>query len=846
MFLLEGNSGTGKTTTISHFIQWAIDSNLFHSIALAAPTHKAIKVLKEMCPPKIRGSIQFMTLHSMLGLKHEITKDGKEVFVRDKKVMTKFPFFDLVIVDESSMIADQLFEEMEEQNYRKMKVLFVGDGNQINPVNHIMSIPMTDSKRKEYNIGHLHLSRIVRQAEGNPIIRYSQEVIHNTFKFQPGQKEMVGETGVVMLSETQVKVMQQLITYYFGSSKFDENADFCKIIAWRNLTVNFYNKYVRNAKYGLKANKIVLDEKLIVDKPIKNEDGDNVLFNTNEDLVVKTLEIKEKQLFDKTSWKYYDCLVAGADRAENIHILHESEETKFSEVLRKMSKAAINETDPVKRVNKWRDYFSFQENFASVKYSYAVTAHNCISEDMKIFIKDRGVIPIKDANVGDFVKNSYGFDKILNKFDSGLKPELLVKTINGYELKCSKDHKILTVDNGKFIFKTLENLNINDYVCLDRQRVSLDDKDDTISPLMGWYLGLLVGDGNYSGNYKKAIHRIELSANGADGEIENMLKPLEEEYKHFDLKLNRYKGCYCHRLQRDSYVIRFIIDNKRFRDYLEDTLGLKRHVAKQFKYTPAIIWKSSLKIQAEYIKGLMDSDGSISKRHRIIRFVNKSKNVIDELAFLLLLQGIVSSITISTKGYYTLSITGTSMKIYAERIGFGLSRKQKFLNKNIYDEGKTNNDNIPFKCEIKKQLRTDFKYLCSAEDPYMCTIFNQFKYFSYKHLQKCMEKYTEYNNMYKLEKQIPPLFEELTRKNYYFDRIESITPSELNIQMYDLEIENNHEFTCNGVVVHNSQGSTYDNVFVMHSDIMLNSNVDERQRILYTAMTRPRNMLYIV
>jgi hypothetical protein len=376
LFLLEGAAGTGKTTTLGQFVEWASNnSKNAHSICMASPTHKALKVMKEMCPDTVKSSITFSTVHSMLGLKHEITKDGKEIFVRDKNIMTKFPFYDLVIVDESSMIDNQLFYEMEEQNYRKKKVLFIGDSNQINPINHSISIPMSEEKRKQYNIGHFRLNTIVRQAENNPIIKYSQTVINREFQFSPGTKEMVDESGVVMMSDTQQNVFLQLLDYYFKSEDFDKDANYCKIIAWRNVTVDYYNKLVRKIKYGPKAMKIVLDEKLIVDRPIKSDDGTFAMFNTNDDLVVESLDIKSKKMYDK-DWTYYSCVVSGSDSTENISILHESEEIAFQKKLKEFSSAAKEEKDNPKRLKLWREYFKLVESFANVKYNYAVTAHN--------------------------------------------------------------------------------------------------------------------------------------------------------------------------------------------------------------------------------------------------------------------------------------------------------------------------------------------------------------------------------------------------------------------------------------------------------------------------------------
>jgi DNA polymerase III delta prime subunit len=377
MYLLEGAAGTGKTTTLSQFVEWADSNNRAFSICMCSPTHKALRVIKDMCPHSVKNKITFSTLHSMLGLKHEITKDGKEIFVPDRKMASKFPFFDLVIVDESSMIDNQLFNEMENQNANKTKILFIGDSNQINPVNHSISIPMSPEKREKYKIGYSRLNKIVRQAENNPIIKYSQSVIHDSFSFDPGTKDMIDETGVLMISTSQQDVILYLLKYYFKSEKFDEDANYCKIVAWRNATVDAYNKTVRALKYGRSAEKIVLNEKLIVDRPIKGDTGDKTIFNTNDDLVVDSLEVKEKKIFN-TSWMYYDCTVFGGgdNRMENIHILHESEESKYKKALDGIAKEAKDETDPSKRIRKWKDFFSFQENFAQVKYNYSITAHN--------------------------------------------------------------------------------------------------------------------------------------------------------------------------------------------------------------------------------------------------------------------------------------------------------------------------------------------------------------------------------------------------------------------------------------------------------------------------------------
>lgn len=375
MVLLEGPAGSGKTTVITEFIHWLQTEAVFGHVAMVAPTNKAVKVLKEMCDSTSKDQIEFCSLHSLLGLKHKITKDGKEVYERDDKTISKLYLYDVVVIDEASMVSDQLFNELEDQNYRGVKIVFVGDRNQINPVNHEHAIPMLDDKRELFKISHFELTEIVRQAKDNPIIKYSQKIIKDDFNFKIGTKEMVDQSGIVMLNRNDMDVLKELYKYYFCNETFDNNANHCKVVAWRNATVDRYNDLIRFMKYG-KVGRIVKNEKLIVDKPVKGESDDVIVFTTNEDLIVKTCSVQTKKLYD-IEFQFYDCDVVGDENElQNIHILHEKSSAKYTQLLKKLADDAKNEKESFKKVEKWKKYFGFIDNFAQVKYNYAITCHS--------------------------------------------------------------------------------------------------------------------------------------------------------------------------------------------------------------------------------------------------------------------------------------------------------------------------------------------------------------------------------------------------------------------------------------------------------------------------------------
>lgn len=827
--LFEGAAGVGKTTLISFLIEELINNALFGNICCVSPTHKALKVMRNMCH-KNQDKIGFSTLHSLLGLKCKITKEGKEVFERDRNGISKLTMYDFLIIDEASMIADELFQELHDQNYKGIKVLFVGDGNQINPINHTHSIPMLEEQRKLYEISHYKLNTVVRQAANNPIIKYSQKVLKDEFEFINGTKEIVDNSGVVMISTAQMDVLNGLMKHYFCSKEFDDNADYCRVIAWRNATVERFNHTIRKMKYGPKATKIVLNEKLIVDRPIKTgDDNTEVLFHTNEDLVVRDIQETTKSLYG-VQFKIYRTFVSGDETQDYIDIIHERFEGMYNQMLKKFADDANSERDIGKRISHWKKYFSFIDNFAQIKYGYCQTVHTCINSNEMINVKNKGLIYIKDVVENDFVLNNTKYSKVLKKINTGFKKEFLLTTNNGYSLRCSAEHPILTVDSNEFIFKKLSELKITDTICINRNFFNNEIKD-CISPLMGWYLGLMVGDGNYSGNYHKSINRGEITTIKTDYDDYTVLRDLELEFEPYNLKVNIY-----HPPNRN--VIRIVCDNKLFRDYLE-SLGLKRGAKKQYKTTPSVIFQSSPPIQKQYLKGLFDSDGSVSKKVASIRFVNKSEKLVDEMMLLLLNFGIISKKTVNKRGYFTLAISGPSFALYRKYIGFNIKRKQQLLDSYVYKFSKTNNDNIPFKNKIKDILHRDWKFLCSAKDKKLCRLFNSSKNLSYDHLSIIIERYK------KLNIPVDSFIDELNNKHFFYDSIKSIIDTEKETEMFDITVENEHMFSCNGIEVHNCQGSTYENAFVFLNDINANWKEEERKRILYTAITRPKKMLYI-
>jgi Mimiviridae putative DNA helicase len=173
-FCFQGYAGTGKTTTIVELVSYLIRNNYIQSVAFTAPTNKAVNVIKNKFRPHLRAlvkamfekdlesnfcfddeigflelknvKISFLTIHKLLNFKTDYSVTGDMIFVRDSSSSSLIPDFELVMIDECSMInmdmIDSIFQEIRlVQNMRskgfkrRAKIMFTGDPAQLPPVN---------------------------------------------------------------------------------------------------------------------------------------------------------------------------------------------------------------------------------------------------------------------------------------------------------------------------------------------------------------------------------------------------------------------------------------------------------------------------------------------------------------------------------------------------------------------------------------------------------------------------------------------------------------------------------------------------------------------------------------
>ncbi len=393
--LIKGEAGTGKTYIVQRILEHLIYKG-YGNVGMLAPTGQAVKVCKENSDFYSKH-LGYATLHSAFSLIPKY-KEDELIFVKRKNARGLATKVKALFVDEVSQIENSLFKMLVEKVAEGMKVVLIGDEHQIPPINSSVSIPFSNKGINDYSIEILTMQKPIRQSEGNPIL----DEAHYAAKSQKTRQKYEISDDIVNDNNESVKYMREdedeiyeTLAYYFTSDLFKNDPYYIRVLAWKNKTVDYWNRVIRSLLYTdkyPKYGKIVKGELLLSRKPlmIKDEQGkDQMLFSTNEQLTVIDFSI-QKYTVDKSSGefiKFYETLVyfydgRGVKVETTINIIHEKYEEKFQQILTLLSEYAKSLVG-ISASKAWRQFWDFKEVFLETNYAYAQTVHTAQGTTLK-------------------------------------------------------------------------------------------------------------------------------------------------------------------------------------------------------------------------------------------------------------------------------------------------------------------------------------------------------------------------------------------------------------------------------------------------------------------------------
>lgn len=381
--LLQGKPGTGKTFVLKELLK-----KYKYRAVCTAPTNKATKVLADMLTSDSYKP-DCCTIFKLLNLTMSSDGEVKELKIPNKEV--DISRFSLVIIDEAFMINSQLKEVLDDVlDKQNIKLLFIGDEYQLPPIGEPISaikeyfndgsnpsIMLHEVMRHSGNI--LECVNEIRQAINFPMA-YKLPFLQ---KFKQADELEAGVTVIPMrdfLSNIQVLARD---TDEFIIPKA------AKVIAWRNATVNSFNKEIRKILFPNTyfKNTWEVGDRVTVTEPAKNLEG-KIMATVDEEGTIQGVAYGRHMFLEGIN-------------IYSINVLMDDNLIKTFTIVADDSLEIFNNILSAKRLSArqnsklWKEYWGIHEAVHYIKHSYAITAHRAQGSTYnKVF-----------CNLGDILSN---------------------------------------------------------------------------------------------------------------------------------------------------------------------------------------------------------------------------------------------------------------------------------------------------------------------------------------------------------------------------------------------------------------------------------------------------------
>ena len=415
--VLYGAAGTGKTSLINVLLDELdkdADSPVYYC---TAPTNKAVDVIAERT-----GRDFDRTIYSLLGLTLMDFTDGRPKLKKENE--SQLQKYDLVIVDEASMVSMALLAEMQRQLqiYTSIRVIYVGDRCQIPPVDDanngllesiIFQLPW-----------QVELTKVMRTASENPILgavtAMRADMKSPVDLFEHETKVAPDGTGIYFY-DLQRPFMSKMLSY-FGTEEFKADSSYAMAVAYTNAAVDAINAEVRKVLYPDCPRQYEVGEEVRVVKTYGNNiirgkaSYFTVLFNVEERLRIMSIEDTEDPAYHikcykvevspivrrKTTSSKVTAYIVSPEGMNDYIVLKEKLATEARMKAEQLNTHGHHVYTPREA---WKDYSTFTKFYLWCGYIYALTAHKSQGSTIEnVFVVERNINRIAEDELRNKLK----------------------------------------------------------------------------------------------------------------------------------------------------------------------------------------------------------------------------------------------------------------------------------------------------------------------------------------------------------------------------------------------------------------------------------------------------------
>lgn len=307
------------------------------------------------------------------------------------------------------------------------------------------------------------------------------------------------------------------------------------------------------------------------------------------------------------------------------------------------------------------------------------------------------------------------------------------------------------------------------------------------SPELMELYGFLCGDGNIDKDGLK---------------ITNIDRELKQRIRYLFKRVFRADTC-------EFISTRIDCNSKVLRSFFVGVFGFPTIKKSRTIPLPDFVFNCTDKEISSFIMGLFDCDAHVSRDKSEISIALASKDLIEQLAHLLLRFGIVGRYSEKMnyaanteqkimRRYYSLSFSGLgNLRLYAKHIGFNCRHKNERLNRHLLGKDNTNVDVIP--CgKLLKRVRTESGVALSRKIHKKLWSYESGKINPSEAKLKEIIKILEHNRIDTKK------LRDLAGTDIFWDKIKSVRRLKKSMYVYDITVPGADNFVANGFIIHNS------------------------------------------
>jgi len=432
VIVLTGAAGVGKTSSTKFLVEtikrFKDYNNEKIEFILCAPTGMAAKRMSDVIGMKAK------TVHSTLGY------NGIGKFVKGEEEQLEC---DELINDEVSMEGVHMVSSILKALPEKSRIVFIGDPNQLPSIEagNVLSDLIESNV-----IPTIKLTKVFRQSDEKKLIQYAHEVLMGRTPTIPS----------VFNKEKQNLFQLGYDTVFIERDKLEE--------------------------YGIDHEKFFIDliknkiPKYYKDKPIQILSPQKTKGKLSSVEISKLVQgainppskNKEEHKVKKSNFEY---TLREGDKVINVmndNVIWEKSEKEFrinNGEIGTLEKIFLENGKKFAVVKFQGTRFQFRQNqLKNLELAYAVSIHKCLSGESTVYIKNKGLIKLKDVNIGDYIITSNEkYNKVTNKWNTGEKETYEVDIKDYGSLYSTKEHKFLVHDINTGIEKFIELQYIDKY-----------------------------------------------------------------------------------------------------------------------------------------------------------------------------------------------------------------------------------------------------------------------------------------------------------------------------------------------------------------------------------------------